>query len=1052
MTLDDARADGGGAAVQSDGAPEASQTPRATRRSSSSSSRRRRTAKAGSRAASTPEPEPPTDAASAVNGAVASDGSDLSGPTDEPQAETVVEQRKPPARRRSGRKRPTSDGSGESSPSEPEATAVSEPVPHDELATEKRSRSGADRQSRRGGGSGRRRAAAVGASDENALTPEATVLPEEDPEKSEPRQGKTGRSRAKQPAPAPDSMRARIAIRRGLPELVVGEKSLAPTLFFGNIDSADAVTRVQSQVRRAAKAGVVVHSTLLELVCPMPPDDTVYATLDDRVEALLDACRQGFVMPRIVFVPSSAWREQYPNEMQSYARGVGDDPSIASDHFWGEAERSLRLLIEHVRRTSYGDRVIGYHLERGEWFQPADAGFDRSYANREGFRRWLREKYGDNEVALRAAWYDGTAQFYTAEIPAPPAPAPGSAFFDARRERRWIDFMEYTSDITVDRLIGLARTAKEATDGRALVSVCYGYTWDFAHSWSGHLALGRLLECPHLDVLTGPTSYSERAPGSSGALPAPCDSVMLHGKLWAAEDDTKTHLAGASSDPDPYNPRMENRDATEAAHRRTVAAALAHQTGIGWMDLWGEGWLDSDDSWKIPAAFVDAVNRQSKVRRRETAEVIALIDERSLCHFNGSESLMQHVLRGGRESLMRSGASTAVYLQSDVTHKDFPTDAKLYVFLNPYRLPDDQREAIRSKLRQPGQTLVWMYSVGSMTDRSAADEPTPDLVGLSLRPQSWNAELGTRIVDTGHAITQTIADGQLGTRMRLNPSYFAEDDTPGMVVLGEYAQSGLPSLALRTVNGCSSVFCGEPVLTPDLLRGLCRHAGVHLYTRAPEDYVQVGYGWLGMHVLKDGNRTLQLPEGCIAYDIAEDVCSAPGSREYRTSVRARTTRLFCIAPPDSVRKLGFDPGRVRAVAPSVAGPQPTAAPPASDMGPVSRADDEGPGRAQPEVQAIMDALPASPEHALLSPQDQPMALIGPEAAGESASAVDAEDARDAKDGQGDAPEDASGEALEAAHASAEGEASAKRRRRRGGRGRGRRRKPAAQGGAEASAE
>jgi len=748
---------------------------------------------------------------------------------------------------------------------------------------------------------------------------------------------------------------------------------------------------------------------LLELVCPMPPNDSVYDALDERVNLVLEADRGGYVIPRIVFVPSTPWRAQYPMEMQSYERGSGDDPSIASDHFWGEAERSLRLLIEHARRTSYGDRVIGYHLERGEWFQPADGGYDRSYANREGFRRWLRRKYGDDEVALRASWFDGEAQFYAADIPPDPDPPANTVFFDPRRERRWIDFMEYTSDITADRIIGLARAVKQATEGRALVSACYGYTCEFAHPWSGHLALARLLECPDLDLLTGPASYSERAPGNSGAAPGPVSAIGLHGKLWVTEDDTKTHLSGAGSKADPYNPRMENRAATEAVHLRSIGSALCNQTGLAWMDLWGEGWLDCDDTWKTLGLFTEATAKIAKTRRRETPDVVALVDERSLCHFSGGQGLMQKVLHGNRESLLRCGASVGLYLQSDVTHKDFPTDARLYIFLTPYRLPDDQREAVRERLRLPGRTLVWLYTVGSMTDRSAPEEPTPDVVGLNLRPQSWNSEVGTRIVDPGHVITQGVPDRQLGSRMRLNPSYYVDDDGPGLTVLGEYQQSGLPSLALRSTQGWTTVFCGEPVLSPELLRGLCRYAGAHLYTRAPEDYAQAGYGWLAMHILRDGQRTITLPAGTALWDVADGCRSQPDANEYRTPVKARTTRLFAIAPPEALRKLGFDMSRVRAVAAPLPPPSLPPPPPLPS--------------AEPERRALTEAATAEPVVAE-TPDEVASAPVSHE---ESAAVGGAADAVSAASEQPQEPTDSV----------------SKRRRRRGGRGRGRRRKGAA---------
>ncbi|MBM3492775.1 MAG: hypothetical protein FJX72_00410 [Armatimonadetes bacterium] len=945
-------ADAAGApAHAASGADAPHDTGAARKRTSSRSRRPRRT---------TPAPAEPANAPDAQTNVAGTPGSEEPRPKDDGPVPTpappVTAASAPPAparrpRRRATQKAPKPDASkpepalDEILPEPPPA----EPPPASPPATDEPKRT----QSRRGGSRRRTRPA----KEAEAPAPEPEPLPdtadigsivetEPVPEIAASEKPKRGVRGTRKPVPAgPAVAAARVAVRRGLPELAINGQEVAPTFFFGNVDDAGAAKKVHSQMLRASRAGVRVYSTLIELVCPMPPDDSVYEALDERIEAVAAGDPAGFLMPRIVFMPMAAWREQYPFEIQMLDSGPTGEPSIASEHFWAEAQRSVRLLIEHIKRTSCGSRVIGYHLERGEWFQPAAGGLDRSYANREGFRRWLRAKYGDNEVALRSAWYDGSVQFYTADVPAGSVGAPGATFYDPRRERRWVDFMEYTSDITADRIIGLADTVKQATDGAALVSVSYGYTWEFVHPWSGHLALARVLRAPSVDIVSGPVSYSDRAPGCSGALPSPVDSPAANGKLWISEDDTKTHLASASANVDSYNSRMENASATESVHARAIGTALAHQTGISWMDLWGEGWLDSDAIWAKIGTFGAHYTATLKTRRFECPEVVALLDERSLCHINGASSLAKRVIHGNREALLRCGASVGMYLQSDVTLKSFPTEAKLYLFLTPYRLSDEERQAIRDRLRVPGKTLVWMFAVGAMNGRSAIEEPTPDAVGLNLRPQPWNSEIGTRVTEPGHPIVQFLDNWQLGSRERLSPSYYLDDDSPGITVLGEYAQTGLPSLALRSFEGWNSVFCGEPVMTPELLRGLCRFAGVHLYTRAPEDYVQAGAGWLSMHILRDGQRTLTIPDGSAIFDVADGYGSVAGSREYRTPVKAKTTRLFYVGTQAAMRKLGFDPTRVRTVAPPTESvppplPEPAGAPVVEAQDAMERPDDD----------------------------------------------------------------------------------------------------------------
>jgi hypothetical protein len=597
---------------------------------------------------------------------------------------------------------------------------------------------------------------------------------------------------------------------------------------------------------------------------------------------------------------------QYPHEVTHYEDGKSADPSIASNRFWTDAEHALASLIEHVQRTNIGERVMGYHLERGEWFNPTDNGFDRSLANREAFREWLRAKYKNSAVSLRAAWYDGDVQFHTAEIPTlPDVKRPDRTFYEARKERRWIDFVEFTSDITAERLISLSKVVKQSTRNRALVSICYGYTFEFHHTFSGHLALGRILAASSIDLICGPPSYRDRRPGQAGSLPSPVDSMPLHGKLWVSEDDTKTHLAPAEPSPDDFNPRLDNNYDTEQVHLRAMGASLAHQSGIEWMDLWGEGWLDGPDLWAGIGEFTGRYGQFIKARKVQSPEVVVLIDERSLFHIQRGPEFLKRLLEDQREAIARCGASVGYYLQSDVTSKAFPTDAKVYLFLNPYRLPADQKLAIRDKLHTGGKTLVWMYAVGVCDDRGEPEESAHEVIGIALRPQSWSSETGSRIVDTRHPITDRMPSRDLGVRERLNPSYYVEDDEPGLTILAEYHQSGLPSVAMRKMSGWTSLFCGEPTLNVDLLRGICRHAGVHLFTSFPDDYVTAGYGWVTTHSIRDGNRTFLVPPRCALYDVIEGRMVGEDLSEHRAFVKGRSTRIFFVGTPDEMRKIGF---------------------------------------------------------------------------------------------------------------------------------------------------
>ena len=70
-------------------------------------------------------------------------------------------------------------------------------------------------------------------------------------------------------APVDLSVGAHLLVRHGLPRIHINGVAHPPLLFFGNMEGTKNRQRVLSEVRRAARAGVHLHSTLVELPCPL---------------------------------------------------------------------------------------------------------------------------------------------------------------------------------------------------------------------------------------------------------------------------------------------------------------------------------------------------------------------------------------------------------------------------------------------------------------------------------------------------------------------------------------------------------------------------------------------------------------------------------------------------------------------------------------------------------------------------------------------------------------------------------------------------------------
>ena len=687
---------------------------------------------------------------------------------------------------------------------------------------------------------------------------------------------------------------------RGLARISVNGTHHSPYFFFVNADTAPDGETVEAQIRQAAANGIHLFSGVMYLPLRNAYGDRSFGAIDALVQQILTADPDGYVLPRLQFFPTNYWARTHSDQSARYADGEEGDVSLASTDFWADCVDALEALIAHFAdpSTPGGDRVLGFHLDRGEWFTDAAAGYDLSLPNQIAFQNWLHAKYQALH-ALRAAWHDADLTWEDAAVPdwpgqTAPVKKTDTQIYSTRREGRWPDYAQYASELAAGVIAGLAEAIKTLSLGRLIVAASYGYTLEFAgRNDSGHLALGKLLQSPHIDIVAGPNSYAGRSAGSPAAFSAPLDSVALHGKLWLVEDDTKTFLAEAETE-DTYNPKIVSGADTQAIHQRHFGAALAHRAGVTWMDLWGQGWLNSPDIWRELGGLVTQAGRWEKLvpNTPTTPDVAVLVDEASLRYLkNDANGLGTHLISRTRDLLLRAGGSVGFYLQSDITRPDFP-EAKLYLFLNALRITTEERQAVREKLQRPGKTLAWVFAPGLFDENGPSSEEINEVVGMALRPQPWNSRGGSVATDIKHPITERIRGvKKIGQEEILNPLYAVSD--PQATVVAEYAGTGATSLAAREhKGGWKSVFFGDPYLTIELLRGLYAYAGVALYDGQDDIVYASGDGALTVHGPFTGQRTITLPRKASVYDVFDNNIIATNTRSFRAFVRARTTRLF----------------------------------------------------------------------------------------------------------------------------------------------------------------
>lgn len=609
----------------------------------------------------------------------------------------------------------------------------------------------------------------------------------------------------------------------------------------------------ESQIRLAANAGVDLVSFETPLAWPAPGEPENWQAVDSVCETVLRANPRALMLLRVGLYVPDWWKTAHPDDMMRWEDGAHQGvASPASAVYRRDTSERLALLIRHVE-AKFGAHVAGYHptgQNTGEWFYMDS--WERplnGYApcDVEAFRAWLRGRYRD-ETALRTAWNDPGVTVETAAVPTPAArhAAPAGVFRDPKTEQAIVDFVLFQQESMADCVRGFARVARRASEGKKLVVFFYGYGFEFGAlptgpGSSGHYAMCHVLGSPDIDILCSPISYFDRGPGESSPAMSAAESVVLAGKMWLNEDDTRTYLTRESAFPGSEH-IVHSLAETNGELSRNVAQEALRGFGTWWMDLPGTGWFDDPGIWAEMVRLRRLDEPMLRTVRRFRPQVAVVLSEPSMAHVaDGGDVAVRPAVYEARAALGRMGAPYGQYLLDDVASGK--VHAKLYVFVNAWRLTSAERERLRRATK--GSVCVWCYAPGLFDDERESQSAMRELTGFVLErvtpEKAWAtpAEIGRK---RGVVLP-------FGVPGAIRPLFAATDAEPNEI-LATYPD-GSTAVALRRTSEGVSLFVGAPGLTPDLLRFAARAAGVHLYTTT-DCNVYANGPYIALHAAHDG--------------------------------------------------------------------------------------------------------------------------------------------------------------------------------------------------------
>ncbi len=493
--------------------------------------------------------------------------------------------------------------------------------------------------------------------------------------------------------------------------------------------------------------------------------------------------------------------------------GVIGLQSFSSEVWLHDAGIALEKLMEHLENGKYGDRIMGYHVAWGccgettQWgaWRPSNENYRGDYgiSHLADFRRWAIEKYGSEKEALASWKLSEDTDFAHLEPPCPNDrertghDLAGDYYSDCALMP---DYNAFLSEKNADAVEALCRLVHEKSG--KLAGAFYGYMMVPQCAYSGHLALERILNSPHVDFLCSPKSYDWHTVGEPGGEQCPSRSYNRK-KLWLDEVDNRTHLERRGT-----NDMTHNMEETLTVLWRECMKNLTGNQNFWWMDL-GEGWFDDPEIMANIKTMFEVQKKVNETPHRSVSEVLLVVDEDSLLRSKVSVGLTEALRKRFDREAKLTGAPVDMFRLRDLTAMDL-SQYKVICFIDTAYLPDALWEKIRPRMRK-NATIVWNYCCGVLNPEYDLSHGKK-ITGFAVREAEVHSSF---LYDNIHRdFTPLRIEAETGVTAVLK-------DENGIVLGKKAEETGI------------SYYAAEPVLTYNLLHDIFAESNVHFYADAP---------------------------------------------------------------------------------------------------------------------------------------------------------------------------------------------------------------------------
>ncbi len=574
--------------------------------------------------------------------------------------------------------------------------------------------------------------------------------------------------------------------------------------------------------------------------------------------------------------------------------------SYTAPAFRREVSKYLQALGAYLASIPEGKNLIGAHMVGGcdgQWFcQHYPDHYDRSEGSRQAFGLWLKKQYKDDVAKLRQVWHDPKATFENVAIPPEKARYVEKYFLDPTNpdDHKVIDMNRFHCRGIADTLnqFALAFKAGFGRKNRVITSVYYN------DIMCGHLmnkwGLADILNSNAIDNIVSVNGYGlYRLPGRPGGMNSLVASLRLHNKLYISEIDYRTDYSYL---PPKYNIRtaygLGRGDAEIAAQlRRDVGATLTRGEGNWLYGLGGPNWLN-DQLMKNVAEAVRAANLSAENPvKNDWGQMAVFLDERMQDYmstfkiFNARTSITSGLF--ARHALLKSGLPYDAYLLSDLENPKRST-YKLNIFLGSPTITQKQIQWVQKNLQKDGNVLVFIHAAG-WNFGQGFEQNIKALSGINVKCDLKRDVLYRYALKKfSDPLSKALGFQQTTTS---GPLFYVSDNTAQPLAVLESDNSKVIAAVKRHSNWTAVYLSPPGGITPSFLRALAKAAGITPI--GPEgDVTHAGNGFISLHAIESGRKTLHLRAKSDLYDLFDNKCVAKAVTEYSFDLKTGETKWF----------------------------------------------------------------------------------------------------------------------------------------------------------------